>query len=110
MANDPQTTPLIDTSIFIPWCAGGSRDERLARKYCYAASIMPRNPINLAGSSFRPPFRHSGEGRNPGVGMGKCGAVEDYARRGACPPPIADRRSAGGPMLIPLRGLAKAAE
>ena len=53
MANDPQTTPLIHTSIFIPWCAGGSRDERLARKYCYAASIMPRNPINS-------PDRHSG--------------------------------------------------
>ena len=53
MANDPQTTPLIDTSIFIPWCAGGSRDERLARKCPYAASIVPRNPINL-------PYRHSG--------------------------------------------------
>ena len=63
MANDPQTTPLIHTSIFIPWCAGGSRDERLARKCPYAASIVPRNPINL-------PDRHSGEGRNPGVGTG----------------------------------------
>ena len=31
------------------------------------------------------PFRHSGEGRNP-EGRGECSAVEDFARRGACPP------------------------
>ena len=46
------------TPIFTPWCAGDNRDERLVRKYCCSASIMPRNPTNL-------PYRHSGGGRNP---------------------------------------------
>ena len=41
----------------------------------------------LSHSSFRPPCVIPAKGRNPeGAGMGKCSAVEDYARRGACPP------------------------
>ena len=39
--------------LFIPWCAGGSRHERLVRKWCYAASSMPE--------CHRPPLRHSYE-------------------------------------------------
>ena len=36
--------------IFISLCAGGSRHERLVRKWCYAASSMPE--------CHRPPLRH----------------------------------------------------
>ena len=32
VANEPQTPPPVNTSIFIPWCAG-SRHERLVRKH-----------------------------------------------------------------------------
>ena len=50
--------------------------------------------IRRIPSPIRPPIRHSGEGRNPeGRGGGDCSAaegyarrVEDFARRGACPP------------------------
>ena len=68
--------------IFIPWCAGASRHERLVRKHVpdsdpgwpYAASIVPRNPINL-------PHRHSGEGRNP-EGWGEGNVVRSKTTRG----------------------------
>ena len=40
----------------------------------------------VSSRGIGPPFRHSGESRSPGGGEGKCSAVEDYARRGACPP------------------------
>ena len=43
--------------LFILWCAGANRHERLVRKWCYAASSMPE--------CHRPPLRHSGESRNP---------------------------------------------
>ena len=33
MANDPQTTPLIDTSIFIPWCAGPCRPRHSSESW-----------------------------------------------------------------------------
>ena len=57
----------------IPWCAGPCRHERLARKCPYAASIVPRNPINL-------PYRHSGEGRNP-EGWGEGSVVRGLVPR-----------------------------
>ena len=40
----------------------------------------------VSSCGIGPPFRHSGESRSPGGREGKCSAVEDYARRGACPP------------------------
>ena len=52
-----------------------------------SAKSLPRTPIRW---------------RSPSVGSGKCSAVEDFARRGACPPP----RRAGlptGPSGLPIR-------
>ena len=70
--------------IFIPWCAGASRHERLVRKH------VPDSDPGCALQSTSMPAPH---GRNvpncrPMVdgGMRKCSAVEDFARRGACPP------------------------
>ena len=68
--------------LFIPWCAGASRHEQLVRKHVpdsdparpYAASIVPRNPINL-------PYRHSGESRNP-EGWGEGNVVRSKTSRG----------------------------
>ena len=60
--------------LFITWCAGPCRHERLVRKYCCSASIMPRNPTNL-------PDRHSGEGRNP-EGWGEGNVVRSKTSRG----------------------------
>ena len=64
--------------LFILWCAGASRDDRLVRKYPYAASIVPRNPTNLPDRHWyendvtrlpsapaNPYIRHSREGGNP---------------------------------------------
>ena len=71
--------------LFIPWCAGGSRHQRLVRKWCYAASIVPeshqphtrhwyesmsRTPIRdalkwLSSAPANPSIRHSREGGNP---------------------------------------------
>ena len=70
--------------IFIPWCAGARRHERLARKH------VPDSDPGCALQSTSMPAPH---GRNvPNCrpmadgGMRKCSAVEDFARRGACPP------------------------
>ena len=40
LQNDPQTPRPVSTSIFIPWRAGTSRHERLARKYVAPAKLM----------------------------------------------------------------------
>ena len=70
--------------IFTPWCAGDSRHERLVRKH------VPDSDPGCALQSTSMPALH---GRNvPNCrptadgGMRKCSAVEDFARRGACPP------------------------
>ena len=50
--------------VFIPWCAGPCRHERLLRKHVpdsdpgwwHAASIVPRNPTNLPDRHSGPPF------------------------------------------------------
>ena len=70
--------------IFIPWCAGASRHERLLRKH------IPDSDPGCALQSTSMPALHR---RNVPIcrpmvdgGMRKCSAVEDFARRGACPP------------------------
>ena len=86
---------------------------------CYES--MSRTPIRdrplrqpLIRHSRHPfvnPAPHSSFRRRPesrGVGRGDGSAVEDFARRGACPPPTADRRSTGGAIFILLRGRANA--
>ena len=59
-----------------PWCAGESRHERLVRECALQSTSMPTLHQRILPS------------RRPMVdrGMRKCSAVEDYARRGACPP------------------------
>ena len=77
--------------LFIPWCAGPCRHDRLLRKHVpdadpgcpYAASIVPPNPINL-------PYRHSGEGRNP-EGWGEGNVVRSKTSRGEGLVPRRDR-------------------
>ena len=70
--------------IFIPWCAGASRHERLVRKH------IPDCDPGCALQSTSMPALHRRNVPNcrPMVdgGMRKCSAVEDFARRGACPP------------------------
>ena len=76
--------------LFILWCAGANRHERLVRKWCYAASSMPE--------CHRPPLRHSGDRKHApypdtgpesrGVGRGDCSA-------GACPQPGSHGHPAG---------------
>ena len=62
--------------LLIRWCTGGNRHEQLVRESALQSTsmpaLLPRNVLN----------------RRPMVdgGMKKCNAVEDYARRGACPP------------------------
>ena len=57
---------------------------------CYES--MSRTTIRdalkrMSSAPGNPFIRHSGEGRESrGVGRGECSAVEDFARRGACPP------------------------
>ena len=70
--------------LFIPWCASPSRDERLVRKH------VPDSDPGCALQSTSMPALHR---RNvpdcrpmADGGMRKCSAVEDFARRGACPP------------------------
>ena len=112
-------TPSINqcTSIFIPWCAGGSGgipSHESALRHCKAgiqrgrgggptASLGTRacpglrRGIDRSGShsfairgipsSIRPSNRHSGEGRNPGGGVGAA----------SCPPPRAPVVSPAAP-------------
>ena len=62
--------------LLIPWCTGGNRHEQLVRESAIQSTSMPALlPRNV------PNRRLMGDG-----GMKKCSAVEDYARRGACPP------------------------
>ena len=70
--------------IFLPWCAGTTRHERLVRKH------VPDSDPGCALQSTSMPALHR---RNVPIcrpmadgGMRKCSAVEDFARRGACPP------------------------
>ena len=70
--------------IFIPWCAGGSRHGRLVRKH------VPDYDPGCALQSTSMPALHRRSVPNCRLmvdgGMRKCSAVEDFARRGACPP------------------------
>ena len=70
--------------IFIPRCAGASRHGRLVRKH------VPDYDPGCARQSTSMPALHRRILPNcsPMVhgGMKKCSAVEDFARRGACPP------------------------
>ena len=103
--------------LFIPWCAGASRHERLVRKHvpdsdpgCSLQSTsMPAlhtakqrrlivdrwsmDPAETATPAFHPwcagTSRHERLVRNDrrnAPTCRKCSAVEDFARRGACPP------------------------
>ena len=50
--------------VFIPWCTGASRHERLVRKWCYGpliATLKPTNPRN----------RHSRAGGNPRTNLAR---------------------------------------
>ncbi len=70
--------------IFTPWCAGDSRHERLVRKHVPdsdpACALLSTSMPALHGRNV-PNCRRMADG-----GMRKCSAVEDFARRGACPP------------------------
>ena len=70
--------------LFIPWCAGTSRHGRLVRKH------VPDSDPGCALQSTSMPGLHRRNVPNCRLlaegGMRKCSAVEDYARRGACPP------------------------
>ena len=70
--------------IFTPWCAGDSRHERLVRKH------VPDSDPACALLSTSMPALHRRNVPNcrpmADGGMRKCSAVEDFARRGACPP------------------------
>ena len=69
---------------FIPWCAGGGRHARLVRKH------VPDSDPGCALQSTSMPALHRRNVPNcrpmADGGMRKCSAVEDFARRGACPP------------------------
>ena len=70
--------------LFIPWCAGTSRNERLVRKH-----VPDYDPgCTLQSTSMPALHRRNVPICRPMVdgGMRKCSAVEDFARRGACPP------------------------
>ena len=85
--------------VFIPWCAGNSRHVRLVRKH-----IPDSDPgCALQSTSMPALHRRIPPSRRPTVDAGtrKCSAVEDYARRGACPP-LASEWGAGGP-TAPIR-------
>ena len=70
--------------IFMPWCASGSRHGRLVRNH------VPDSDPGCALQSTSMPALHRRNVPNcrPMVdgGMRRCSAVEDFARRGACPP------------------------
>ena len=70
--------------IFIPWCAGDRRHERLVRKH------VPDSDPGCALQSTSMPALHRRNVPNcrpiAAGGMRKCSAVEGFARRGACPP------------------------
>ena len=70
--------------IFTPWCAGASRHVRLARKH------VPDSDPGCALQSPSVPALHRRNLPNcrpmADGGMRKCSAVQDFARRGACPP------------------------
>ena len=63
--------------LFIPWCAGRSRDERLVRKWCYGPSIPTLNRTNPHNRHSRAAKRQSRNRRQSP--QGQCSA-------GACPP------------------------
>ena len=102
----PIRRPKPQLQLFIPWCAGHERllcrHERLVRKHVpddpgcpYAASISASESHESPGSSFR----RKPESR--GVGRGECSAVEDFARRGVCPP--LGRRRGVAESAVPIR-------
>ena len=84
MANDAQTTPLIDTSIFIPWCAGAPAGM---------SDWCPKMPLRR--------FDCASESR--GVGRGPRNVVRSKTSRGEG---LVPRWGGGGAWQNPPRQLA----
>ena len=70
--------------VFKPWCAGDNPHERLVRKHIPhydPGCALQSNSMPALHRRILPNCRPMADG-----GMRKCSAVEDFARRGACPP------------------------
>ena len=77
MANDPQTTPPSNLATLV---CRRHRDGRLVRKCPYAASIVPRNPINLPVIPAKAGIQRGGDWERGARGLSPVGAGPGHGR------------------------------